>query len=94
MDVSSDSRVFLPTPLQHSEWKEPVDVKIKTVPPTVLLSHCSPYAAYDTHYAWAVSEDRLQDSELQSFPLPRPRSPQTQNSKYGYVAVSIFNFHS
>lgn len=62
--------------------------------PTVLLSHCSPSAAYDTHYAWAVTEDRLQDSELQSFPLPRPRSPQTQNSKYGYVAVSIFNFRS
>lgn len=47
MDGSSDSRVFLLTPLQHSEWKEPVYVKIKTVPwccspivlPMLLMTH-------------------------------------------------------
>lgn len=63
--------------------------------PMVSFSHCSIYAAYDTYYEWVGTEDRAQwDTELESFPLPRPLSPQTQNRKHGYVAISIFNFSS
>lgn len=82
-----------PGPLTAQEWKEAIYVKIKTAPwrPSLIVLSM----LHMTLTASVGTEDRAQwGTELESFPLPRPLSPQTQNREHGYVAVSIFNFSS